>query len=171
MKPSSSTTFACDAMLGGLARWLRAAGYDASRKEGIADWELIRTARYEDRMVLSSDTGIFRRGVIRDGDVPALFVPHGLGIQQQLAFVLQQLDLPLGESRCMACGGVLMEIAKDAVRERVPPRSFAWVDQFWECQLCRHLFWKGTHWPRILDQLQQARNSVVGPQSKCHPVP
>lgn len=33
--------FACDAMLGGLARWLRAAGYDASWQEGITDQELI----------------------------------------------------------------------------------------------------------------------------------
>lgn len=29
--------FACDAMLGGLARWLRAAGYDATWTYGIED--------------------------------------------------------------------------------------------------------------------------------------
>jgi uncharacterized protein with PIN domain len=99
-------TFACDAMLGGLARWLRAAGYDAIWKPDISDWDLIRSARYEDRTLLTSDTGIFRRGVIRDVDVPALFVPHGLGILEQLTFVLQQLHLPLRESHCMAwlCG-------------------------------------------------------------------
>src|SRR5438874_1667645 len=107
MTPSASATFACDAMLGGLARWLRAAGYDASWKAGIADWELIRTARYEDRMVLRSDTVMFRRGVIRAGGAPALFVPNGLAIRQELAFVLQQLDLPLGAARCMACGGTI----------------------------------------------------------------
>jgi uncharacterized protein with PIN domain len=156
MQFSSSATFACDAMLGGLARWLRAAGYDASWQAGISDWDLIRTARYEDRMLLTSDTGIFRRGVIRDGDVPALFVPHGLGILEQLGFVLEQFDLPLRESRCMACGGMLTVIAKEEVRERVPPRSFAWVDQFWECESCRRVFWKGTHWPRILERLQRA---------------
>jgi hypothetical protein len=143
-------------MLGGLARWLRAAGYDSSWRADIGDWELIRTARDEDRMVLTSDTGIMRRGVIRDGEVPALFVPHGLGILEQLTFVLQELHLPLRESRCMACGGALIEISKDQAQERVPPRSFAWVDQFWECESCRHVFWKGTHWTRIMDQLQRA---------------
>jgi len=30
-------TFFCDAMLGGLARWLRAAGYDAEYEYGIDD--------------------------------------------------------------------------------------------------------------------------------------
>jgi uncharacterized protein with PIN domain len=138
-------TFDCDAMLG-----------DASWRADISDWELIRTARYEDRTVLTSDTGIMLRGVIRDGEVPALFVPHGLGVLEQLAFVLQQLHLPVREARCMACGGVLVEISKDQVQERVPPRRFAWVDQFWECERCRRAFWQGTHWPRILDQLHQA---------------
>jgi hypothetical protein len=95
----SPITFACDAMLGGLARWLRAAGYDATWKPDISDWDLIRTARYEDRTLLTSDTGIFRWGVIRDGDIPAPFVPHGLGILDQLTFVLQQLHLPIREPR------------------------------------------------------------------------
>jgi uncharacterized protein with PIN domain len=98
-EPTTPITFACDAMLGGLARWLRAAGYDATWKPDISNWDLIRTARYEDRTLLTSDTGIFRRGVIRDGDVPALFVPHGLGILDQLTFVLRQLHLPLREPR------------------------------------------------------------------------
>lgn len=156
----SPLTFACDAMLGGLARWLRAAGFDASWKADISDWELISTARDESRMVLTSDSGIMHRGVVRDGEVPALFLPHGLGIREQLAFVLQELHLPLRESRCMVCGGVLIAIAKDEVRERVPRRSFAWVDQFWECERCRHVFWKGTHWTRIVDQLQRAFKSA-----------
>jgi hypothetical protein len=60
--------FVCDAMLGSLARWLRAAGYDASWQAHIDDWDLIRLARAEGRILLSCDTGIFRIGIIRDGD-------------------------------------------------------------------------------------------------------
>ena len=156
MTTAGTLMFACDAMLGGLARWLRAAGYDASWKADISDWDLIRLARYENRMLLSSDSGIFLRGVIRDGEVPALFVPRGLGILEQLTFVLRELDLPLRESRCMTCGGVLIEISKDQAQGRVPERSFAWMNQFWECDRCRHVFWHGTHWPRIMKQLQRA---------------
>src|SRR5438552_1862899 len=50
---------ACDAMLGGLARWLRAAGYDACWQSGIDDHDLIRLARDQGRTLLSSDTRIF----------------------------------------------------------------------------------------------------------------
>jgi uncharacterized protein with PIN domain len=136
-------------MLGGLARWLRAAGYDACWQAYIADWDLIRLARREGRILLSSDTGIFRIGIIRDGDQLAVFLPHGLGKQEQLAYVLQRLNLRPGEPRCMACGGALVEVPKEQVRDRVPPRSFAWVEQVYECNRCGQLFWQGTHWQRI----------------------
>lgn len=154
--PSDPPTFACDAMLGGLARWLRAAGYDASWREGIDDWDLVRLARREGRVLLSSDTGIFRIGVVRDGEVPALFVPHGLGKREQLAFVLKQLGLGPLPPRCMTCGGTLREVPREQARARVPPRTFAWVDQFFECGRCGRLFWPGSHWRHIADALRRA---------------
>jgi hypothetical protein len=149
--------FACDAMLGGLARWLRAAGYEAWWQADIHDWDLIRLALREGRFLLSSDTGIFRIGIVRDGEVPALFIPHGLTKQEQLAFVLHKLNLTPREPRCMACGGSLVEVAKEAVRDRVPPRSFAWLEQFYACTRCGQLFWEGTHWQRIAHALQQVQ--------------
>ena len=46
MQESSSVPrLACDAMLGGLARWLRAAGHDTFWQEGIDDGALIHLAR------------------------------------------------------------------------------------------------------------------------------
>src|SRR5689334_19408258 len=102
--------FACDAMLGGLARWLRAAGYDACWDVGIDDRDLVRLAQAEGRTLLSSDTQIFAFGVVRDGVLPALWIPHELRTQEQLAFVLDRLHLPLREPRCMACGGELAAV-------------------------------------------------------------
>src|SRR5437660_4124162 len=86
--------FACDAMLGGLARWLRAAGYDASWQAGIDDRDLVRLARAEGRTLLSSDTHVFEFAVIRDGVQPALFVPLRLSPREQLGYVLANLRLP-----------------------------------------------------------------------------
>jgi uncharacterized protein with PIN domain len=143
-------------MLGGLARWLRAAGYDASWSAGIDDWDLVRLALREGSVLLSSDTGLFRIGVVRDGDVPALFVPHGLGKCEQLAFVLRRLGLRPLSPRCMACGGALRDVPREQALPRVPPRTFDWVGQFFECQRCGRLFWPGTHWQRIAEALRQA---------------
>src|SRR5262245_24201004 len=107
MATDEGPRFACDAMLGGLARWLRAAGYDASWHDGIDDRDLVRLGQAEGRTVLSSDDDIFGFAVVRDRVVPALFVPRGLDVQAQLRHVLRELSLPLLGPRCMACSGVL----------------------------------------------------------------
>src|SRR5437879_1350189 len=88
-----SVRFACDAMLGGLARWLRAAGYDATWRVDIDDGDLIRQADHEGRLLLTSDTGIFKYSVVRDGKISALFIPQGLKVQDQLAFIVGELGL------------------------------------------------------------------------------
>ncbi len=157
--PPEAPRFACDAMLGALARWLRAAGYDAAWQEGIDDWDLLRQARREGQVVLSSDTGLFRIGIVRDGALPALFVPHGLDTQGQLAFVLDRLHLPLRTPRCMACGGELATVPRAQVQAQVPPRSYAWAAAFWQCRRCERVFWEGTHWQRIAAKLQQVGGS------------
>jgi uncharacterized protein with PIN domain len=113
MSEAPPPRFACDAMLGGLARWLRAAGYDASWHDGIDDGDLVRLGRTEGRTVLSSDDDVFAFAVVRDGIVPALFVPRGLTVQAQTTHVLRRLGLPLREPRCMVCGGELGELAKE----------------------------------------------------------
>ena len=159
MTADTDTAFACDAMLGGLARWLRAAGYDASWHPGIADWDLIRIAQRERRVLLSSDTGIFEVGIVRDRELPALFIPHGIPKEEQLRFVLEHLNLSLREPRCMACGGILRATTADAVRDRVPARSLSWLEQFYECSRCGQVFWQGTHWQKIAKVLGEIRGT------------
>jgi uncharacterized protein with PIN domain len=160
MTTAEGPRFACDAMLGGLARWLRAAGYDASWHDGIADPDLVRLAHAEGRTVLSSDGDIFEFALVRDGVVPALFVPRGEPVQAQLASVLRRLGLPLREPRCMACGGELAELSKEEAAVRVPPRSLACHQQFWRCVRCGKAFWHGSHWEKIVEQLRQAVGGV-----------
>jgi len=159
MTDSLDPRFACDAMLGALARWLRAAGYDTFWQEGIDDWDLIRFAQQEKRMLISCDTGIFRIAIVRDGDVPALQLPNQLTTEQQLRRVMKHFSLPVRKARCMRCSGILKEMPKEEMADLVPPKSYAWVDQFWQCQSCHQPFWKGTHWQRISEVLEQADQS------------
>ncbi len=161
MPSSPPPQLACDAMLGGLARWLRAAGYDASWHDGIADPELVRLANAEGRTVLSSDDDIFEFALVRDGLVPALFVPRGLTVQAQLAHVLSGLSLSLRKPRCAAAGERLQPRVDDGAEaaSRVPPRSLArFHDSFCTrgCVRCGKAFWQGTHWERIIERLRQA---------------
>jgi uncharacterized protein with PIN domain len=141
-------------MLGGLARWLRAAGHDASFDVGIDDGDLVRRCIAEERVLLSSDAGIFRRNVVKAGGVRALFVPRATPPEEQLAFVVRELALDVRDARCMACSGELMRTEKVEVEGEVPARSFGAFSDFWRCAVCRKVYWHGTHWARIQTSLR-----------------
>jgi len=144
-----AAAFACDAMCGGLARWLWALGADVRYEEGIADRRLVQIARDENRVLVSSDSRLFERKVLRDGTVRSLFLPRGLRRMEQVRFVVESCGVQVRDPRCMACGGRLNPAAAEAVGDRVPARSLTWATEFFECDGCRRVFWNGSHWTRI----------------------
>jgi hypothetical protein len=153
---SDPPRFVCDANLGALARWLRAAGYEAAWEGGIDDGRLVERARAEGALLLTGDVGILKRRAVSRGEVRAVFVPSTLGRIEQLGLVLRELSLPRRPPRCMACGGALRAVAKEAVRERIPPRTARWKDEYFACDACGRLFWEGTHWQRIVQRLAES---------------
>ena len=150
---SAEPSFICDAMLGGLARWLRAAGYDAYWQYGQHDRVLIELAQRHHGVLLTSDGGIMQRKIVRDGTVRVLFIPHQLNRYQQLAFVLRRLNLPLAQPRCMSCGGWLEVISPELAQPHVPPKAWQFHQTFFHCQRCGTVLWHGTHWKHIAERL------------------
>ena len=59
----------------------------------------------------------------------------------------------------MACGGQLVRADKEALRERIPPRTYRWRDEYFLCGRCGKLFWHGTHWDRIQCELQSVEEN------------
>ena len=152
---ASSERFLCDAGLGGLARWLRAAGYEALWQADIGDDELLRQARVQGATILTTDSMLMERRLVRDRLIPAFWLPPTLEIPEQLSLVFREFGLVLRAPRCMACGGCLRAVEKEALRDRIPPRTYRWLNDFFVCQRCDQLFWHGTHWQRIRDKLEQ----------------
>ncbi len=144
-------------MLGGLARWLRAAGYDAQFEYGIDDRDLVAQALAAGQVLLSSDGPMFERNVIKQGALKALYIPQQMSKLQQLRFVLETLNLPLRPPRCMACGGELLEVSKHTVMAEAPPLAYRNCDRFWRCSRCGKLLWHGTHWARITQRISECR--------------
>lgn len=141
--------FACDAMCGGLARWLRAIGYDVTFTDGIDDAELVEHARAEDRVLISADGRLFERRAVTSGDVRALRLPRGLKLMAQLEWVVRAMRLEVGHPRCTACNGEISRVRRDEVQHLVPARSLVWADEFFQCRSCDKAFWNGTHWQRM----------------------
>ena len=147
--------FFCDAGLGGLARWLRAAGYDTAWIADISDADLLREAQTRGALIITTDSMLLERRLLRDGAIPALWLPPTLTVLEQLALVFQELRLTVREPRCMSCGGELRRVEKEIMRDRIPPKTWRWVDQYFLCSRCDKLFWHGTHWERIQTRLRQ----------------
>ncbi|HYG36116.1 MAG TPA: Mut7-C RNAse domain-containing protein [Clostridia bacterium] len=146
--------FFCDAGLGGLARWLRAAGYEARWEAGIDDDVLLREARQMSATVLTTDSMLMERRLLRDRVIPAFWLPPTLSISDQLMLVFREFNLKVRPSRCMSCGGEMRQADKEALREQIPPRTYRWLNEFFVCVRCGKLFWHGTHWFRIIEKLK-----------------
>jgi uncharacterized protein with PIN domain len=152
-----SVRFLCDAMLGGLAKWLRAAGYDtyyARQGTDVSDGSLTSKALEEGRVLLTSDGGFLERKPVRDGSVTFLRVPH-LPLEEQLRLVVDHFDLDTRQSRCMECNGELGVVAPGAVAGRVPRGVIRDQKEFFLCEGCGRVFWHGSHWDRISGRLSR----------------
>lgn len=155
--------FLCDQSLGGLARWLRAAGHEAEALAGLRGDALVHEARRRNALLVTTDSRLLDRKDVRAGEVEVEWLPSGLDRARQLGMLLRGLGLPAREPRCMACGRELRAVAKDAVAARIPPRTARWRDHYWTCEGCGRLFWQGTHWRRIAARLEEERPSPVLP--------
>ncbi len=149
MSTPDEVRFACDAMCGGLARWLRAIGYDTTYTPDVDDAELVEHARRDGRVLISADGRLFERRAITSGEVRALRLPRGLKRLGQIEWVVHAMRLAVQTPRCTACNGSLMPVRRDEVQHIVPARSLVWADEFYRCQSCGKAFWNGTHWQRM----------------------
>src|SRR5204862_7133916 len=134
--PPHDLHFFCDAGLGGLARWLRAAGYEAEWEAGIDDDELLQKAAAISATILTTDSMLMERRLLRDRIIPSLWLPPTLRIREQLHLVFRELRLILRGARCMSCGGALVRGDKESLRGRIPPKTCLWQDEYFVCSRC-----------------------------------
>jgi hypothetical protein len=80
-------------------------------------------------------------------------VTHGLRVHatdpaEQLVEVVGRLQLE-GElaplTRCAVCNTPVQPVAREAVRDQVPPPVLARQHRFCRCPSCRRLYWEGGH--------------------------
>ncbi len=146
----NTVRFVADAMLGRLAKWLRALGYDTLYWRGD-DAELVRLAMGEGRLLLTRDTRLISR--LPPGRTIFIERDH---YDEQLGQVIGQLGLPsrIGH-RCLRCNLPLEPAAKAELRGHVP--EFVWHqhDRFARCPGCLRIYWGGTHYARMKETLER----------------
>jgi len=151
------TKFIVDSNVGKLAKWLRMMGYDALFFNNIADDELIDIAMRERRVVLTKDTQLMKRRVVANGQLRIILIEDD-DHHKQLRQVMKTLglDFEFGQfTRCLECNQTLVHKDKEEIRDLVPPYVFATQDQYMVCPSCLRIYWRGTHWQRMKQELDK----------------
>jgi uncharacterized protein with PIN domain len=153
LRPSPLRTlrFLADAHLGALARRLRMLGFDTLWHNDIGDAELARLASREHRILLTRDRQLLMHRSITHG-----CYLRSTSTDAQLAYLVERLQLcseiaPF--NRCVVCNGHLVKVEPSVIRDRLPPAVQRAHSDYWRCDGCDRVYWKGSHWSAMRDRI------------------
>lgn len=146
-RPLRRMRFVVDAHLGRLAVYLRMLGFDTRYPSDRGDDALVRIANEEGRILLSRDRALLARAPLHRA-----YGVQATNPRRQLAEVVARFDLadtarPL--TRCLRCNAPVAPVAKDAVAGQLSPTTRELYRDFWRCQGCGRVYWKGPHYRRM----------------------
>jgi len=158
--------FISDRMLGRLSRWLRIFGYDTLeiRKQENEDDVLLDLAEKEDRILISRDSLLIRRA-IRKG-IRAYLVRSSEIMEQLREMRLEfLLDLEPEMEICTLCNSIIRKIESFEM-DILKTKEYVYLErlekdtEFWLCDNCGQVYWKGTHWKNIKESINNLKNST-----------
>jgi hypothetical protein len=155
-KPLRKPKFVADVHLGRLTRYLRIIGLDVLYKNNFEDDEIVRFSLKERRAILTRDRGILRRNEVTHG-----YWIRSAKVEEQVNEVLKRFDLQkeIKEfSRCIECNTLLKPIKKEIVINQLPSKVAQSQNEFYKCPCCDKVYWKGTHYLRMLKFIQSIKN-------------
>ena len=151
--------FIVDTMLGNVARWLRILGYDTLYNRKYEDWQILRIAKKEQRIIITRDRGLHHRAL--NNGIKSIYLDMD-DMAERLAYIALisgiKLYVDLDKSRCPICNSELRKArSKEEVKPLVPPKVYRLHDDFWICDRCGKVYWIGSHWRKIEEILEKAR--------------
>jgi uncharacterized protein with PIN domain len=108
---------------------------------------------------LTRDVALLKRSRIRHGR----WVRH-TDPEEQLAEVLEHFTLGANLrpfSRCLECNTLLTPADEETVRRVVDANIRTRFDEFRQCAGCGRVYWRGTHYDRLLDVLERTRRRLA----------
>lgn len=154
-QPLRRTRFAADVHLGRLAGYLRLLGFDTAYGNDWDDTRLVECALVERRIILTRDRGLLKRSAVDHGYLVRETRPRAQLVEVIGRFDLRDCLRPL--TRCAQCNAEIAPVSKTAVLESLPPRTAALVDEFWRCEGCLRVYWKGAHYRSLAALVALAR--------------
>lgn len=145
--------FIVDLNVGKLAKLLRLLGIDAAHNPDMSDRDIAKTSKIEKRVVLSKDVEMFKRKDIVFGRYIRETDPLKQ-LRETVSFFGLNANINLF-SRCMVCNTILRKVKKEEIVERLEPKIKRFFDDFQLCNACNKIYWKGSHYDKLLLKLQR----------------
>ena len=147
-EPLREPKFVLDGHLGRLAAYMRLLGFDCLYRNDYADEELTEISHNENRIYLTRDRGLLKRKIITRG-----YCLRSMDSRQQVKEVLRRFDL-VGSAkpfqRCAHCNGMLEDVDKKEIADQLLSKTKLYYDEFRRCSECGQVYWKGSHFERIV---------------------
>lgn len=140
--------FILDCHLGRLAKHLRLLGFDTRFQTHSPDEWLARVSADEGRWLLTRDRALLFRAIIRRG-----YLVRSPAPREQLSAVLARHSCAASArplSRCLVCNAGLTSESLETGLAEAPPKTRLWCREFHRCPACRKLYWKGSHYDRLM---------------------
>ncbi len=155
--PQRPPRFVLDGHLGRLAAYLRMLGLDTWYQPCVEDHILAQVAAEQARVLLTRDRGLLKRRIVRYGYWVRALYPHAQLHEVVQRFALRDVVRPF--HRCLACNGRLEPVTKEEVLEHLEPLTRKYYDEFHRCRDCGRVYWKGSHYRRMLRLIQEVLNT------------
>jgi len=145
--------FVLDVHLGSLARLLRLSGFDTHYQTEATDAHIAKIAASEERIVLTRDIGLLKHKIIHWG-----YWLRSQHRDEQFREVACRFGLWTSFSPflyCLACNGKIESVAKEVVIDQIPSNAALYFQNFFQCQNCQKVYWKGSHYDHMLQTLKR----------------
>ena len=151
-RPLRVTKFICDVHLGKLAKYIRLCGFDTFYDTDMTDKDIIRLSADDRRIILTRDRLLLKNKMVTHG-----FWIRSASTDEQLKSVLIHFSLK-GQlslfSRCMECNGLLNEVPKEEILDRLLPGTRRFYRKFKICRDCNRIYWNGSHYKRMKEHIR-----------------
>lgn len=146
--PPDPPRFVLDQHLGRLAAYLRMLGFDTLYRNDYHDEELAQVSSDEDRILLTRDVGLLKRGRVAHG-----YFVRQTNPKRQVAEIAGYYDLLTRIEpfrRCIKCNGHLVDVPKGEIDQALlPPNTTVYFEDFRRCPDCSQVYWRGAHVERM----------------------
>ncbi len=152
-EPLRKCAFILDVNLGKLAKSLRLLGFDAAYRNDYHDADVVRIGTSEHRTILTRDRRLLYHRAITHG-----YWVRAIDPEQQVSEVLTRFDLyrmiqPF--HRCLECNGIISAVPKQQVLDRLEPLTKKYYEEFYRCEECGKVYWKGSHYEHMVRNLSK----------------